>query len=351
MPKAKAVQLTEAEIAQLKSTNSNKRRGKSRPAAERPRRQPPSFAIIPYDGANGTRRRPIYIECGPDRVTIEPEGIVLTIEDFAGPDGPGNPLATVLRAVRDDWPHMARREAQRRTLSVADRPAGRHRLFYSARQAMASWASEFGYELVEQNRRLAYPPSIRDWPTSSGPPWPMRAPAMPGSPTPTPGARKRPAQATVVSRIAHRRRRRSRRGRCRSVRAMASGGGGSGGARVWAEVAPSLGEARFWTRAPAVLGMGNGWLGNECRRQRHRMSVCPAGNGALPLAAPALLVSLVSPRSGFSASAGVRKRRVAMLPADKRIVRQRREQRRRRRRQPVFPAMHASGQRDCRMPN
>ena len=38
--------------------------------------RPDSYAIIPYDGPNQTRRRPIYIECSADAVILQPEGIV-----------------------------------------------------------------------------------------------------------------------------------------------------------------------------------------------------------------------------------------------------------------------------------
>ncbi|HEV3418279.1 MAG TPA: hypothetical protein VG056_15750, partial [Pirellulales bacterium] len=156
--KGEALHLTESQIAQLEQAV---KRAKEQAglAAERARRQPPWFAIVPYEGPNGTRRRPIYIECGPDRVTLQPEGIVLTIEDFAGPDGPGNPLATILRAVRD---YLAAGGAaggpqgEPYPLLIV-RPDGIE-LFYHARQAMASWATEFGYELIEQDRKLAYPP-------------------------------------------------------------------------------------------------------------------------------------------------------------------------------------------------
>ena len=57
--------------------------------------------MVPYDGPNRTRRRPIYIECTADRVIIQPEGIVLSAADFGGPTGPGNPLASAVRAARD----------------------------------------------------------------------------------------------------------------------------------------------------------------------------------------------------------------------------------------------------------
>ncbi len=99
--KGEAVQLTEAQLAQLRQ-RLEQAKGQVAKAVERRRTEAPSFALVPYEGPNGTRRRPIYIECSRDRVTIQPEGIVLTIEDFEGPAGPGNPLATILRAMRDD---------------------------------------------------------------------------------------------------------------------------------------------------------------------------------------------------------------------------------------------------------
>ena len=57
--------------------------------------------LIPYDGPNGTRRRPIYIECTEFGVIIQPEGLILRADDFSGPLGPGNPLDIALRAIRE----------------------------------------------------------------------------------------------------------------------------------------------------------------------------------------------------------------------------------------------------------
>ncbi|HEY2146639.1 MAG TPA: hypothetical protein VGH32_01800, partial [Pirellulales bacterium] len=71
-----------------------------------------------------------------------------------GPDGPGNPLATVLRAIRDQLAAAGGQGDPYPLLIV--RPDGIE-MFYVARQAMASWASDFGYELIEQDRKLAFP--------------------------------------------------------------------------------------------------------------------------------------------------------------------------------------------------
>jgi len=156
--KGEAVQLTEAQLAQLRQ-QLEQAKGQVAQTVERRRTEAPSFALVPYEGPNGTRRRPIYIECSRDRVTIQPEGIVLTIEDFEGPAGPGNPLATILRAMRD---YLASQGAAGGSQGepyplLIVRPDGIE-LFYGARAAMESWASEFGYELIEQDRKLVYPP-------------------------------------------------------------------------------------------------------------------------------------------------------------------------------------------------
>jgi hypothetical protein len=158
--KGEAVQLTAAQIAQVKE-QVERTKGQVAQAAERVRNEPPSFAIVPYEGPNGTRRRPIYIECGPDRVTLQPEGVVLIVDDFSGPDGPGNPLATILRAVRDYLAASGTAgvpQGEPYPLLIV-RPDG-IAMFYHARQAMASWASEFGYELIEPDRKLVYPAPI-----------------------------------------------------------------------------------------------------------------------------------------------------------------------------------------------
>ncbi len=68
----------------------------------------PAFAIMPYTGRSGTTRRPVYIECVKDKVVIQPEGIVIESKDLI-PPGPGNPLATALRVLRNTY---SERDAQ-----------------------------------------------------------------------------------------------------------------------------------------------------------------------------------------------------------------------------------------------
>ena len=120
--------------------------------------QQPSFAIVPYEGPNGTRRRPIYIECRADKIVLQPEGIEFSEEDFAGSLGPGNPLAAGLRAAVD---HVNR---NRRTIEgdagegyplLLIRPEGIN-AYYAARAALTSWGADFGYEFIDGDWKLDY---------------------------------------------------------------------------------------------------------------------------------------------------------------------------------------------------
>jgi hypothetical protein len=120
----------------------------------------PAYSVVSYDGANRTRRRPIYIECLQDRVIIQPEGIVLLAADFDGPPGPGNPLASAVRAARD---HLVAMAADPRSPDAEPyplflvRPDGIE-AYYAARGAMQSWGSDFGYQTLDRDWTLEFPP-------------------------------------------------------------------------------------------------------------------------------------------------------------------------------------------------
>jgi hypothetical protein len=120
----------------------------------------PAYSVVPYDGVSRTRRKPIYIECTADRVVIQPEGIVLSAADFDGPMGPGNPLASAVRAARD---HLVAQAADPKSPEAEPyplflvRPDGIE-AYYAARAAMQSWGADFGYQTVDQDWTLEYPP-------------------------------------------------------------------------------------------------------------------------------------------------------------------------------------------------
>ena len=118
-----------------------------------------SFAIVPYQGPNGTRRRPIYIECRQSGIIIQPEGIAFGPQDFNGPLGPGNPLDAALRAIREHWTRLEGDAAQGEPYPLLIvRPDGAV-AYTMARAAMAGWEDEFGYELVDDETQLTFPPS------------------------------------------------------------------------------------------------------------------------------------------------------------------------------------------------
>ena len=101
---AEAVAGDEADVLELERRLAEARRALDE-AKERLAERPPAYAVVPYEGATGTHRRPLYIECCIDGVYLQPEGIRLGPADFEGPPGPGNPLASALRAARE---HIAR---------------------------------------------------------------------------------------------------------------------------------------------------------------------------------------------------------------------------------------------------
>ena len=120
----------------------------------------PAFAIMPYAGRSGTTRRPVYIECVKGKVVIQPEGIVIEDKDLL-PPGPGNPLATALRVLRNAY---TERDSQYGFTQppyplLIIRPDGIES-YARARAAMSSWDDQFGYELVEADMELAFPPGM-----------------------------------------------------------------------------------------------------------------------------------------------------------------------------------------------
>ncbi|MCE9554703.1 MAG: hypothetical protein K8T91_15205 [Planctomycetes bacterium] len=126
--------------------------------SRKPGAKKPSYSVIPYDGPNPTRRRPIYLECHADSVVIQPEGIVLHENDFDEPLGPDNPLAVALRAASE---YLARHSPDPSAgvpypLLIV-RPSS-IRAYYAVRAALQSWGEDFGYEMVDEEWKINYIP-------------------------------------------------------------------------------------------------------------------------------------------------------------------------------------------------
>lgn len=118
--------------------------------------QASTYSVVPYEGPNATRRRPIYIECRASTVILQPEGIELKPQDFAGTLGPGNPLASALRGMREYLASQAPNQDSEPYPLLLVRPDGIE-AYYAARSALDSWGSEFGYELVGGDWKLKFP--------------------------------------------------------------------------------------------------------------------------------------------------------------------------------------------------
>lgn len=111
------------------------------------------YAIIPYTGPNGTRRRPIYFECRKDGIVLQPEGTRLGPELFAT-EASSNALVellqTLIKELNDD--HGAG-DPYPLFLVRPDGIAG----FYIAQGALSRFSSPVGYELVAEGMELAFP--------------------------------------------------------------------------------------------------------------------------------------------------------------------------------------------------
>lgn len=149
------VKQTQEQLAELKKKIEEKKKELEEQKKNASKEQ--WYALIPYDGPNGTRRRPFYIECVEEGIIIQPEGLLLTPADFNGPLGPGNPLDAALRAKREYIQQAANGQGGEPYPLLVVRPSGV--LSYSAaRAAMKAWDEEFGYELISDEKMLDFGP-------------------------------------------------------------------------------------------------------------------------------------------------------------------------------------------------
>lgn len=116
--------------------------------------QSPRVVIVPHKGPNGTDRRPIYLECNRDGITIWPEGSRLTMTELENAAHSANPLDAALRAIRL---HALRNYGDPVSPypMLLVRPDGIE-AYAAARRAMRDWDDQFGYELVPAAVKLGY---------------------------------------------------------------------------------------------------------------------------------------------------------------------------------------------------
>jgi len=117
------------------------------------------YSLVPYDGPNGTTRRPIIVECCKEGIVLQPEGTIIRRQDLQPPLGSGNALACALRAARDHYVQQHPQEGQTRDTEpypmLVIRPEGTE-LFGLARRAIEAADFDFGYEPVESHWELDY---------------------------------------------------------------------------------------------------------------------------------------------------------------------------------------------------
>ena len=116
--------------------------------------QSPRIVIVPHKGPNGTDRRPIYLECTSEGLTIFPEGNRITLEELERAAESTNPLDAALRTIRLHALGQYNDAAPPYPLLVV-RPDGIES-YAAARGAMRDWDDQFGYELVPAGIQLAY---------------------------------------------------------------------------------------------------------------------------------------------------------------------------------------------------
>lgn len=119
-----------------------------------------SYAVVPYEGPNGTFRRPIYIECLENEIVLQPEGVKISSADLHPPYGPGNPLASALRTSRDHLVRLHPGEGKSRDTEPYPLLLVRSQgliMFDRARQAIDAGDFDLGFELVEDDWKLKFP--------------------------------------------------------------------------------------------------------------------------------------------------------------------------------------------------
>lgn len=114
----------------------------------------PRVVIVPHKGPNGTDRRPVYLECTQEGVTIWPEGSKITQEQLVNTSYSANPLDAALRTIRMHAMQNYGDSVPPYPLLVV-RPDGIE-TYGAARRAMQDWDDQFGYELVPGDVKLAF---------------------------------------------------------------------------------------------------------------------------------------------------------------------------------------------------
>lgn len=121
------------------------------------------FKIVPFEGRTGTTRRPILIECDESGLTLLPEGITLSLANLEGFSANKNPLLSSVKTLITYWHNKDKAESGNPNepfpyVLLLVRPSG-SLPFYAARKMLSKLDVSFGYELIDEDWKLALPDS------------------------------------------------------------------------------------------------------------------------------------------------------------------------------------------------
>ena len=132
----------------LTKTQWQKRRAKQSTGASK-------YAIVPYVGPNGTKRRPIFLECRGNGIFLQPAEVpALTEADVFPLPETESPLVALIRAMVEHY-HKDDSQGVPYPLLLV-RPDGIE-AYYAGREALAGSEISFGYELIEEDMQIDYP--------------------------------------------------------------------------------------------------------------------------------------------------------------------------------------------------
>lgn len=115
----------------------------------------PRVVIVPHKGPNGTTRRPIYVECTSEGLTIWPEGVKIAIDHLTSRRSRlANPLDAALRVARIHAMKVYGDADPPYPLLVV-RPHGTDAYFHAI-AAMEDWDDQYGYEMLDSGIELAF---------------------------------------------------------------------------------------------------------------------------------------------------------------------------------------------------
>ncbi len=147
---------SQAAIAALKAQVVNEK-AKIEKLKDEQQTKSPRIVIVPHKGPNGTDRRPIYIECRANGVYLQPGNVAIDPKyletNFNDPRL--NPLDAALRTIRT-YSMQNYGDVDAPYPLIVVRPDGIN-TYSAARFAMKGWDDQFGYELVPDDVKLAYP--------------------------------------------------------------------------------------------------------------------------------------------------------------------------------------------------